>query len=230
MKQKNGGKMKRSLTIAVCLSTSLLAGSLYADHEAEVKVKTDKKYHTELKNGAQCSAKHLLNAQVKDNTGAKIGQIEDLVIDPASQRVQFAVVRLNEDIARGNARYTPIPMAALRPDPAMRTTETPGTFLLTVDRSKVESASRFNVERWPTTQGTLNLGPDVYSHYGMTWDATGAPSADVRVQTGTEDYRGLEYKDTIEPPIDFREKSPDNGTAPDGKTTFPFLHEQTDQD
>jgi hypothetical protein len=40
----------------------------------------------------------------------------------------------------------------------------------------------------------------------------------------------LEYKDTTEPPTDFREKSVDNGTAPDGKTTFPFLHEQTDQD
>ena len=221
--------MKKTLTIALTASTCLLAGSLFADHEAEVKVKSDKKhYRTEFKSAGQCSAKHLIGAQLKDASGQKIGQIEDLVID--SGRVQFAVVRLDGALAKGNA-YTPIPMAALRPE-TMRTstTDQPKTYVLTVDRSKLESASRFNVDRWPsdqTTGQTIVWGPDVYSHYGMSWDATGAPGSDVYTQHGAN---GLEYKDTTEPPTDFREKSVDNGTAPDGKTTFPFLHEQTDRD
>jgi hypothetical protein len=222
--------MKKTLTLALTASTCLFAGSLFADHEADIKVKTDKKhYRTEFKSGEQCSAKHLIGARLNDAQGKKIGTIEDLVID--SGRVQFAVVRLDGDLAAGKA-YTPIPMAALRPEStraATTTTAQPGTYILTVDRSKLLSASRFNVERWPSDQTTVVWGPDVYSHYGMSWDATGAPGSEVYIQRGDAD-RGLEYKDTIEPPTDFREKSVDNGTAPDGKTTFPFLHEQTDQD
>ena len=220
--------MKKSLTIALTASTCLLAGSLFADHEAEIKVKSDKKhYRTEFKSGEQCSAKHLIGARLNDTQGKKIGQIEDLVID--SGRVQFAVVRLDGDLAQGKA-YAPIPMAALRPE-TMRAsaTDQPKIYVLTVDRNKLQSASRFNVERWPTEQTTVVWGPDVYSHYGMSWDATGAPGSEVYIQRGDANA-GLEYKDTIEPTTDFREKSVDNGTAPDGKTTFPFLHEQTDQD
>ena len=209
----------------------LTAGSLWAEHEGKGK----KHDATALKQGDQCSAKHLLGARVNDAQGQKIGEIEDLVIDPSSSRVQFAVVRLDRDLAKGKA-YTPIPIMALRPDSARASTDRPGLFMATFDRDKLQAASRFNVERWPADTGTYTWGPDVYSHYGMSWNgsATGATGADVQIQTG-RDYRsqtqdGLEIKDTQEPPTDFREKSVDNGTAPDGKTTFPFLHEQTDQD
>ena len=236
--------MKKSLTLALTASTCLLAGSLSAaeievkagkQHQTDNEVKTGKQYQTdkkhyqtEFKSGEQCSAKHLIGARLNDAQGKKIGTIDDLVID--SGRVQFAVVRLDGDLAAGKA-YTPIPIAAIRPE-TMRasTTDQPGTYVLTADRSKVQSASRFNVDRWPSDQTTVVWGPDVYSHYGMSWNgATGAPGSEVYIQQG-DAYRGLEYKDNVEPPTDFREKSVDNGTAPDGKTTFPFLHEQTDRD
>ena len=238
--------MKR-MTLALTVGAGLLAGSLYA---AEIEVRTDSKgartdlKTTELKSGQQCTAKHLLGARVNDAQGQKIGEIEDLVIDPASGgRVQFAVVRLSGDLAQGNKVFTPIPIAALRPDTTRASTEQPGVYMLTVDRSKLLGASRFNVERWPAEQTTYAMwGPDVYSHYGMSWDATGAPGSGVYIQQGQANRdvyiqqqpndagRGLEYKENLEPPTDFREKSVDNGTAPDGKTTFPFLHEQTDRD
>jgi len=216
--------MKR-LTIALCLSTCLLTGSVYAEHEGKGK----KHYSTELRTGQQFQAKHLLGARVNDARGEKIGQIEDLVIDPNMNRNQFAVVRLSGDLAQGNKAYTPIPLAALRPE-TMRasTSDQPKVYVLTADRAKLISASRFNVERWPAEQTVVMWGPEVYSHYGVSADATGAPSGEVYIQSNTD--RGLEYKDTTEPPIDYTEKSVDNGTAPDGKTTFPFLHEQTDQD
>ena len=219
-----GENMKRSLTLALCLSTSLLAGSLYAEHEGKGKKHTS----AEFKAGKQCSAKHLLGARVNDAQGQKIGQIEDLVID-SSSRVSFAVVRLSDNLARGKA-FTPIPMAALRPETmTTSTTDQPRTYVLSVDRSKLQAASRFNVERWPADQTTIVWGPEVYSHYGMSYEATGASGADVQIQTG-RDFNDLEIKDNQEPPIDYREKSPDNGSAPDGKGTFPFLHEQTDRD
>jgi hypothetical protein len=214
--------MKRTMTLALCLSASLLASPLYADHEGK---KASKTYSTEFKSDKQCSAKHLLGARVNDAQGKRVGEIEDLVID--SGRVQFAVVKLDRDLARGKA-FTPVPIMALRPE-TMTTdrTEQPRVYVFTGDRDKLMTASRFNVERWPADQTLVVWGPDVYSHYGLTWDATGAPGTDVYIQSGRSD---LEIKDSTEPPIDYREKSVDNGTAPDGKTTFPFLHEQTDQD
>jgi len=218
--------MMKKLTIALCLSTCLLTGSVYAEHEGKGK----KHYGTEFKAGQQLHAKHLIGARVNDAQGEKIGQIEDLVIDPSMNRVQFAVVRLSGDLAQGNKVYTPLPLGAFRPETIRSsTTDQPKTYVLTVDRSKLLSASRFNVERWPADNTVVMWGPDVYSHYGMSVDATGGTGSEIYIQSGDAD-RGLEYKDTVEPPTDFREKSVDNGTAPDGKTTFPFLHEQTDQD
>jgi len=88
-----------------------------------------------------------------------------------------------------------------------------------VDRSKLQSASRFNVEQWPAA--SVTWGQEVYAHYGLTYDAAGAPGANVAVQTGHDAINEL--------PFDYWEKSVDNGTAPDGKTTFPFLHDATDR-
>ena len=216
--------MRKSLTLALAASASLLAGSLYADHEAEVKVKTDKKHHyqTSINSGQQFTAKNLIGARVNDSAGQKIGEIEDLLIDSNASRVQFAIVKLNSDLAHGKA-YTPIPLPAFRPD-TMRTTtsDQPKTYVLTVDRSKLETASRFNVERWPADRTTVTWGPDVYSHYGMSYDATGATGSNVYIESGHAEQN-------LQPPINYEQKSVDNGTAPDGKTTFPYLHDSTDR-
>ena len=216
--------MRKSLTLALAASASLFAASLYADHEAEIKVKTDKKhqYQTGVISGQQLTAKNLIGARVNDSTGQKIGEIEDLLIDPNASRVQFAVIKLNSDLAHGKA-FTPVPLPAFRPD-TMRTTtsDQPKVYVLTVDRSKLETASRFNVERWPADRTTVTWGPDVYSHYGMSYDATGATGSNVYIESG----RG---EQNLQPPINYEEKSVDNGTAPDGKTTCPYLHDSTDR-
>jgi len=160
----------------------------------------------------QMHAKNLLGARVNDAQGKKVGQIEDIVIEP-SRSGQFAVVKLSGDLATGDRHFTPIPLSALRP------TSDKGVYQLTVDRSKLQSASRFNVEQWPAT--SVTWGPEVYAHYGLTYDAAGSPGANVVVQTG--------YDTRNELPFDYWEKGVDNGTAPDGKTTFPFLHNATDR-
>jgi hypothetical protein len=233
--------MKRTLTLALGVSAALVGGSLNA---AEVTVTTDKGTQTywtgfgperqlaqaqttttttttttsesskadatvHLASG-QMQAKNLLGARVNDMEGKKIGQIEDIVIDRSGQ---FAVVKLSGDLAEGNKNFTPIPLTALRP------TNDRHVYQLNVDRSKLQSASRFNVEQWPAA--SVTWGPDVYTHYGLTYEAAGAPSANVIVQTGYDTREQL--------PFDYWEKSVDNGTAPDGKTTFPFLHDATDR-
>ena len=234
--------MKRTLTLALGVSVALAGVSLNA---AEVTVTTDKgtqRYWTgfgpekqlaqaqtttttttttttsessradgtvQLASG-QMQAKNLLGARVNDMQGKQVGQIEDIVIDRSGQ---FAVVQLSGDLAAGNKDFTPIPLTALRPTNDKR------VYQLTVDRSMLQSASRFNVEHWPST--SMTWGPEVYTHYGLTYDAAGAPSATVVTQTG--------YDTRDQLPFDYWEKSVDNGTAPDGKTTFPFLHDATDR-
>jgi len=234
--------MKRTLTLALGVS-AVLVGSLNA---AEVTITTDKgtqtywtgfgperqlaqaqtsttvtsepavasetSVHAQPMSAMHMHAKHLLGATVNDAQGKKVGQIEDIAID-ANGRSQFAVVRLSGDLAAGDRDFTPIPLTALR------STNDKRVYQLTVDRSKLQSASRFNVEQWPAT--SVTWGPEVYAHYGLTYDAAGAPGADVVVQTGYDTQTAL--------PFDYAEKSVDNGTAPDGKTTFPFLHDATDR-
>jgi hypothetical protein len=211
--------------LAMIASASLVGSSLYAADVTVTSGATGKKYNrTELTSSHQCSAKSLLGATLTDSQGKKIGTIEDLVIDGG--RVQFAVVKLNSDLAHGKA-FTPIPISAMRPE---TTTDQPRTFVLTADRNKLETATRFNVERWPADQTTVGWGPEVYSHYGMTYNtagAAGATGSDVYISSGSD--RGIEYKADIEPPVNYQEKSVDNGTAPDGKATFPYLHNQTDR-
>jgi hypothetical protein len=234
--------MKRTLTLALGVSAALAGGSLNA---AEVIITTEKGTQTywtgfgpetqlaqaqtttttttttsvestpnatvQLASG-QMNAKNLLGARVNDMQGKKVGQIEDIVIDSA-HRGQFAVVKLSGDLATGNRHFTPIPLNALRP------TSDKSVYQLTVDRSMLQSASRFNVEQWPTA--SVTWGPDVYAHYGLAYDATGSTGANAVVQTGYDTQDRL--------PFDYWEKSVDNGTAPDGKTTFPFLHDATDR-
>ena len=234
--------MKRTLTLALGVSAALVGGSINA---AEVIITTEKGTQTywtgfgpetqlaqaqtttttttttsaestpnatvQLASG-QMNAKNLLGARVNDMQGKKVGQIEDIVIDSA-HRGQFAVVKLSGDLAAGDRDFTPIPLSALRP------TSDKGVYQLTVDRSMLQSASRFNVEHWPTA--SVTWGPDVYAHYGLSYDATGATGANAVVQTGYDTQDRL--------PFDYWEKSVDNGTAPDGKTTFPFLHDATDR-
>ena len=235
--------MKRTLTLALGVSAALLGGSLNGVDAAEIIITTDKgtqTYWTGFGPGSQLAqatitetvttdsttvssssqqlsarqmqAKHMIGARVDDMHGKKVGTIEDIAFD-INGPGQYAVVKLTGDLAAGPRDFTPIPLTALRP------TNDRHLYHLTADLIKVQSASRFNVEQWPAA--SVTWGQDVYAHYGLTYDAVGAPSANVAVQTGYE--RGDEL------PFNYWEKSVDNGTAPDGKTTFPFLHDATDR-
>jgi hypothetical protein len=237
--------MKRTLSLALGVSAALLGGSLNGANAAEVIITTEKGAQTywtgfgpesqlaqaqttttttttttgeaavsssqQLAAG-QMQAKHLLGARVDDMHGKKVGQIEDIAID-VNGRGQFAVVKLSGDLAAGPRDFTPIPLTALRP------TNDKHVYQLTADHIKVQSASRFNVEQWPAS--SVTWGQDVYAHYGLTYEAAGATSASVVTETGYDTGSGL--------PFNYWEKSVDNGTAPDGKTTFPHLHDATDR-
>src|SRR5207247_5908297 len=92
--------------LGICIGSALLVSWLRAD---EVVVKSD----TKLDFKDQLSASQLLHSKVLDRSGQKIGEIEDIVIDPNSGRIQFAVLKLSGDLA-DNGKYTPVPFALLK--------------------------------------------------------------------------------------------------------------------
>jgi len=62
-------------------------------------------------------AKRVLGTHVKDTSGRKIGEIEDVVLDKQSNNIMFAVVGFGGFLGMAE-KYHPIPWASLDYDPA----------------------------------------------------------------------------------------------------------------
>jgi len=179
------------------------------------------------------NANQVLHARVLDQSGQKVGDVEDLVLDPMTSRIQFAVLKLSGDLATDQGKYAPVPFTLLKP----ATTGSHDLFghrdlILQADRNTLVSASRFNAKNWPAKDRVV-WGQDVYAHYGVPWEQSGierggagtsfesssATGNDVIIRQETyprtyrSDYRTERY--TTDKPID-------NGTGPDGRDTFHF--------
>jgi PRC-barrel domain protein len=137
-----------------------------------------------------------MNAQVKTQDGQQLGQIEDLIVNPQTGKIEFAVVSKAE-------KLIPIPMQLLQCAPqgssststsgttsGTSTTEstTPGsttspslsrsgsqaqrvTFTAQVDQEKLQQAPSFSRTQWPDISPTWSQ--QVYSHFGVQPEAAG---------------------------------------------------------
>ena len=173
---------------------------------------------------ANCSIRRSLIVR-----GKKIGEVEDIVLDPTSGRIQFAVLKLSGDLA-DNGKYTPVPFALLKISDTSAKADVFGhrDLVLQTDRDKLLSASKFNIKSWPDRDHVVLWGPDVYSHYGVTMDsnvARGATGTTIQSDTGTGSStitvreRDPRYRYEYRYETD-EDKPIDNGTGPDGKDTF----------
>jgi sporulation protein YlmC with PRC-barrel domain len=182
-----------------------------------------------MKNVGDFRISNLLNAKVQDTSGNRIGHIQDFVVDPNSGKIQFAVLKLSGDLAKGGD-YTPIPWPMVSSANAnLNRSGEPKALVLNVDRDKLASAQKFNVNRWPESSHPVVWGQDVYTYYGVPWDsaavgagATGTGS--VTTESGTVRQYNYQYQDKPNPRDQQSNyaKPIDNGTAPDGKDVFKF--------
>jgi sporulation protein YlmC with PRC-barrel domain len=215
---------------AICMGASL---SLTPVRAADTTSETSKR--TVVIDNNTLNANQVLHSRVLDQSGQKLGDIEDLVLDPMTSRIQFAVVKLNSDLATDKGNYAPVPFTLLKPSATGSGDLAHRDLVLQADRSKLVSASRFNAGNWPP-QDRVTWGPDVYAHYGVPWEpgiARGGTGSAIESSTGTgnevitptpartetypqtyrQEYRTYRY--TTDKPID-------NGTGPDGRDTFHF--------
>jgi hypothetical protein len=205
--------MKR-LTTAVCITTALLATTALAQRDTSQQPGARPQPGTPGSSressiygatgranmhGTQVRATKAIGAQVKSSTGEDLGRIEDLLINPASGRAEFAV--LNAD-----NKLVPVPFRLLSCSTGTSTTETtpPGTlgtqtgmeqvtFTAQIDKDKLQSAPTISDRtRWSELQQP-GFSQRIYAHYGVSSQGVGAPGSDI------ERGPGQGRKDTDDP-------------------------------
>jgi len=205
--------------VALCLGGSLGTSSLLAD-DADAKTPTGKSSSTSLRTPWNIS--EVMHAKVKDLQGDNLGQIKDVVVDPASGRAAFAVIQLSGDVGPAGS-YAPVPWTLLSPDSTSRAGE-PKTFTLRASRDQFASAQRLYLNHWPDSNGAM-WGPQIYSYYGLDSSgfsfSAGGTGAGAQTAAGGDSSQYSRQAEMSRYGPTRADGTPiDNGSAPDGKGTF----------
>ena len=131
----------------------------------------------------QCRASKVIGAQVKATGGDELGRIEDIVFNPQSGRVEFAVINHEN-------KLIPVPFRLLSSSAKdASATATPGseqmTFTAQIEKDKLQNAPNISDRaRWSEfQQGTFSQR--IYSHYGVPAEGVGAPGLGTDREKGT---------------------------------------------
>jgi len=208
-------------TTVCCIACTLLAASAWAQREPGTGTSSSQQSpssqgglgNPSSQRSSSYSSAHgqqsfrvsqqILNAQVKSQDGQQIGQIEDLIANPQTGKIEFAVV------SKGEKLY-PIPMQLLQcegksqgssststsgtssttsTDPGSSTSTTSPTlgrssqsalgqkvtFVAQVDQQKLQQAPSFTRTQWP--EMSQSWSQQIYSHFGVQPEAAGGTSS-----------------------------------------------------
>ena len=97
---------------------------------------------------------------VYNNSGDKLGSIDDLMIDKRSGEVRYAVLEFGGFLGMGTDRY-PLPWSILKYD------VTKDGYIVPLDKSQLEAAPKYPHSDAPAY--TDDYGRKVYDHYGVGW-------------------------------------------------------------
>jgi sporulation protein YlmC with PRC-barrel domain len=84
-------------------------------------------------------AKKVIGTSVRDTTGEKIGEIEDIVLDKLSNNIVFAIVGFGGFLGMGE-KYHPIPWSSLKYD------EGEGAYVVPFSRETLEAAPADSID------------------------------------------------------------------------------------
>ena len=104
------------------------------------------------------SANAVIGDAVVNRQGENLGKIEDLVIDPLSARVDYAVLSFGGFLGMGDKLFA-VPLEALQLSREEK------RFILDVEKEKLKNAPGFDKNKWPDTSDRA-FGTKVYSYYG----------------------------------------------------------------
>src|ERR1035437_3371095 len=118
------------------------------------KTDPDKKYRRVL------AASTLAGDSVRNAAGGEPGKLDEIMIDLPSRRIAYAVLSFGGGLGMGNKLFA-VPWSALKVD------EDEKSFVLNVDKKKLENAPGFDKSNWPNMADTT-WGSEVYRYYGAT--------------------------------------------------------------
>lgn len=106
----------------------------------------------------------LLGNPVVDRAGQEVGRIHELMVDPRSGRLTYAVMSRGGVLGLGEKLFA-VPWVSLDHDAEH------GRFAMDVDRERLEEAPGFDKDDWPN-MGDTYWGTDVPKFYGtkLHWD------------------------------------------------------------
>ncbi len=109
-------------------------------------------------------AKKVIGTHVKDKSGQKIGEIEDVVLDKQSNSIMFAVVSFGGFLGAGE-KFHPIPWAALDYD------ESESAYTVPYTKDQLKAAPAGSVSEL-VREGGLTVREQTYSYYKTPryWD------------------------------------------------------------
>jgi len=110
-------------------------------------------------------AKKVLGTNVKDKSGQKIGEIEDVVLDKQSNNIMFAVVSFGGFLGAGE-KYHPIPWAALDYD------ESESAYTVPYTKDQLKAAPAGSVSEL-LREGGVAIREQTYTYYKTPryWDS-----------------------------------------------------------
>jgi sporulation protein YlmC with PRC-barrel domain len=102
-------------------------------------------------------ASSIIGTSVVNPKGDSLGDIKEVVIDPRSGRVAYAVVSFGGFLSMGEKLFA-IPFSSFEYDVAK------GQYVLAISKERLETAPGFDSDNWPSmADETWNR--DVYSYY-----------------------------------------------------------------
>ena len=143
-------------------------------------------------------ASKLMGAEVKSSSGETLGTINDVLLNPTSGRIDFAVISLNSTGSEGTStsatpsttssatatsggKLAAVPWTLLRSSGAGYGTSTASaagaygseqSFVFSGDKSKFQGAPSFDQSTWPDVSGS-EWRQSIYSYYGVSGSAAG---------------------------------------------------------
>lgn len=102
-------------------------------------------------------AKRVIGTNVKDPSGHKIGEVEDVILDKQTNSILFAVISFGGFLGVGE-KYHPIPWAALDYD------EGEGAYVVSYTKDQLQAAPAGSIDELTRDDG-LQLRNRTYDYY-----------------------------------------------------------------
>jgi len=121
----------------------------------------------ELKKGVPfChKASEVIGSKVKNPQGEDLGKVEELVVDPGSGSIEYAVISFGGFLGMGDKLFA-VPFSLLKA-PEVPEGDRFAHFTLNVDKARMEKAPGFDKNNWPDIAAPT-WAEEIHRYYGTT--------------------------------------------------------------